>query len=335
MKIFVAKLGFYTKADDLLALFSKFGKVESAKVIMDRETNRSKCYGFVEMPNDDEACNDVINLVSGVIEKLKLAVYRQDFNSDPTGFWDYEKNNEPGRKGICEIKYILGLYKFWDALLERFPHLLIDDCAGGGHRIDIEMLGRSAPMWRSDYQCSWDCCPEANQIQNFGAAWWYPYSGVGFGPTLGDTYNFRSAYAPGMTIRTWEHADPEWEVGATNEPFDWARKYFNEYLSVQHYFSCDFYPLIKNSKETISWAAYQYDEPESCSGIILAFRREECPFAVADVMPGGVAEDKTYEFVNVDTQEKLVATGAELKKNGLKLEIKNKRESLLIKYSYK
>ena len=52
MKIFVAKLGFYTKAEDLVALFSKFGEVESAKVIMDRDTNRSKCYGFVEMPND-------------------------------------------------------------------------------------------------------------------------------------------------------------------------------------------------------------------------------------------------------------------------------------------
>ena len=213
--------------------------------------------------------------------------------------------------------------------------MLIDNCAGGGHRVDIESLARSIPLWRSDFCSIWDNVPEGYQLQEIGNAWWYPYSGVGFGPTLGDTYNFRSAYAPGMTIRTWEHADPEWEVGATNEPFDWARKYFNEYLSVQHYFSCDFYPLIKNSKETISWAAYQYDEPESCSGIILAFRREECPFAVADVMPGGVAEDKTYEFVNVDTQEKLVVTGAELKKNGLKLEIKNKRESLLIKYSYK
>ena len=55
MKIFVAKLGFYTKAEDLVALFSKFGEVESAKVIMDKDTNRSKCYGFVEMPNDSEA----------------------------------------------------------------------------------------------------------------------------------------------------------------------------------------------------------------------------------------------------------------------------------------
>ena len=62
MKIFVAKLGFYTKAEDLIALFSKFGKVDSAKVIMDRETKRSKCYGFVEMPNDNEAYVAIVEL---------------------------------------------------------------------------------------------------------------------------------------------------------------------------------------------------------------------------------------------------------------------------------
>lgn len=62
MKIFVAKLGFNTRGRDLLALFSKFGKVESAKVIMDKDTNRSKCYGFVEMPNDNEAYVAVVEL---------------------------------------------------------------------------------------------------------------------------------------------------------------------------------------------------------------------------------------------------------------------------------
>ena len=111
-------------------------------------------------------------------------------------------------------------------------------------------------------------------------------------------------------------------------------QYFNEYLSIQRYFSCDFYPLIKNSKETISWAASQYDEPESCSGIILAFRREECPFATADVMLGGVKADKTYEFVNLDTDEKFVIKGDELIKKGIQLKIYNKRDSLLIKYTY-
>lgn len=62
MKIFVANLGFNTKSDDLLALFSKFGKVDYAKVIMDHVTNRSKCYGFVEMPNIQEAYAAVAEL---------------------------------------------------------------------------------------------------------------------------------------------------------------------------------------------------------------------------------------------------------------------------------
>ena len=62
MKIFVANLGFNTRADDIRALFSKFGKVDSAKVIMDRDTNRSKCYGFVEMPNNNEAYVAIVEL---------------------------------------------------------------------------------------------------------------------------------------------------------------------------------------------------------------------------------------------------------------------------------
>ena len=74
MKIFVAKLGFYTKAEDLVALFSKFGKVESAKVIMDRDTNRSKCYGFVEMPNDTEAYVAVVELNEAIFQGSTLNV---------------------------------------------------------------------------------------------------------------------------------------------------------------------------------------------------------------------------------------------------------------------
>ena len=74
MKIFVAKLGFDTRADDLVALFSKFGKVDSAKVIMDRDTNRSKCYGFVEMPNDTEACIAVAKLNESIFQGSTLNV---------------------------------------------------------------------------------------------------------------------------------------------------------------------------------------------------------------------------------------------------------------------
>ena len=55
MNIFVAKLNFDTSESKLRNAFEEFGEVDSAKIIMDKFTGRSKGFGFVEMPNDDEA----------------------------------------------------------------------------------------------------------------------------------------------------------------------------------------------------------------------------------------------------------------------------------------
>ena len=55
MNIFVAKLNFGTSSEDLRETFEAFGEVDSAKVIMDQDTGKSRGFAFVEMPNDDEA----------------------------------------------------------------------------------------------------------------------------------------------------------------------------------------------------------------------------------------------------------------------------------------
>ena len=55
MNIFVAKMNFRTTDRDLMDLFTQFGEVSSTKVINDRDTGRSKGFGFVDMPNDAEA----------------------------------------------------------------------------------------------------------------------------------------------------------------------------------------------------------------------------------------------------------------------------------------
>jgi RNA recognition motif-containing protein len=60
MNIFVAKLNFDTQESDLRHAFEEFGEVDSAKIIMDKFTGRSKGFGFVEMP-DDEAAQNAIN----------------------------------------------------------------------------------------------------------------------------------------------------------------------------------------------------------------------------------------------------------------------------------
>jgi RNA recognition motif-containing protein len=54
MDIFVAKLNSDSTADQIKELFSQYGKVSSTKLIMDRETGMSKCYGFVEMEDESE-----------------------------------------------------------------------------------------------------------------------------------------------------------------------------------------------------------------------------------------------------------------------------------------
>jgi cold-inducible RNA-binding protein len=62
MDIFVAKLNTDTTADQVKDLFGQFGNVSSAKLIMDRETGMSKCYGFVEMEDEAEGSAAIENL---------------------------------------------------------------------------------------------------------------------------------------------------------------------------------------------------------------------------------------------------------------------------------
>jgi RNA recognition motif-containing protein len=64
MNIFVAKLNYSTQERTVRSLFENFGTVSSCKIVFDREANRSKGFGFVEMPNNDEAVN-AINALNG------------------------------------------------------------------------------------------------------------------------------------------------------------------------------------------------------------------------------------------------------------------------------
>ncbi len=62
MNIYVSNLSWGTQSDSLLDLFAQFGEVTSANVIMDRESGRSRGFGFVEMPDDAEAQNAIEKL---------------------------------------------------------------------------------------------------------------------------------------------------------------------------------------------------------------------------------------------------------------------------------
>ena len=74
MKIFVAGLPYDLDDAELEEIFEKFGKIISAKVAIDRETGKSKGFGFVEMPNDAEAKEAIEGLNNISLGKKPLVV---------------------------------------------------------------------------------------------------------------------------------------------------------------------------------------------------------------------------------------------------------------------
>ena len=74
MNIYVSNLSFNTSDAELNELFSAFGQVSSAKVITDRETGRSRGFGFVEMPSDEEGKDAMLGLNNKEVEGRTMSV---------------------------------------------------------------------------------------------------------------------------------------------------------------------------------------------------------------------------------------------------------------------
>ncbi|HVZ57056.1 MAG TPA: RNA-binding protein [Chitinophagaceae bacterium] len=74
MNIYVGNLSWGLKDQDLANLFAPFGEVSSAKIVTDKFTQRSKGFGFVEMPNDAEAQAAIAQLNGSEVEGRNLVV---------------------------------------------------------------------------------------------------------------------------------------------------------------------------------------------------------------------------------------------------------------------
>lgn len=268
---------------------------------------------------NDAACDWLCKYYGDLIEENGIDYYRQDFNMLPAGYW--RDADEPGRSGIKEIRHIENLYKFWDYLLDRFPGLLIDNCASGGKRLDWESIGRSAPLWRSDYYHYDD--PDGYQCHTYGLNFFLPIHGTGI--LLPDQYSFRSSLSSALQCN-WKVTEPGVSV------LDMQQR-IREYRDIREYYYEDYYPLSGTGDLTGSdvWLAYQMHRPSDDSGIVVAFRRQDAPDAEYTMRLGGLTPNASYTLLDCDTQAETVRSGRELTE-GLTLRLDNPKSSLLIKY---
>ena len=259
----------------------------------------SKNYLF-NLGNAD-ACQWLSKYIGDFMEENGIDHYRQDFNIAPEKFWT--ANDEKGREGMCEIRYIEGLYNYWDYLLNRFPELLIDNCASGGNRLDYETTLRSAPMWRTDY--GYGVGVDGYQSQTYGLNLYLPFSATGVYAT--DPYHFRSSISSSAVFN--------WKLTTNETSFLEMQRCYAELKELRPYFTEDFYPLsgINDLISDQIWLAYELFRPSDETGFVLAFRRENSKEKDYVVHLQGLKDQQVYQIINRDTNEVIEKTGAELK----------------------
>jgi alpha-galactosidase len=121
----------------------------------------------------DAAREWALETLTRVLRQSQAQWIRFDFNTNPATFW--AQADAPDRRGATEIRYLENLYLLWDELRARFPALVIENCASGGRRIDLETLRCTHTDWISDHS-------QSEAIVRFhlhGATRWLPSTHLG------------------------------------------------------------------------------------------------------------------------------------------------------------
>lgn len=284
--------------------------------------------GLLNLGNP-EAWNWLANHIDKIITDEGIDLYRQDFNIDPLQHW--RDNDAPDRIGITENFYIKGYLAYWDELIRRHPGLLIDSCASGGRRNDLETLRRAVPLLRSDYLFE----PVGQQCHTYGLSLWIPFYGTGYTPSNSvgwgwgtggisyDPYTRRSNMCPNNTA-----------CFDFREPVDDAliQKLYHEWLQAAPNFFGDYYPITEYSTANDEWIAWQFHRVEEGAGMVQAFRRTETPFFGGQFKLRGLDPDAAYQIVNFDSSSQERKSGRALMEQGIEIALKEKPGAAVVLY---
>jgi alpha-galactosidase len=220
---------------------------------------------------------------------------------------------------MTENLYVQGYLRLLDALQSRFPDLLIDTCASGGRRDDLETLGRAVPLWRSD---TWGT-DVVLQDQTYGLALWIPYFGTGTHAT--DPYAYRSSLGSSL-MTSWDVRDPKLDYGS-------LRKLETEFWRTAPFFKEDYYPLSPFSAAATTWMGWQFNRPEQADGMVQAFRRDQADERTMRFQLRHLDPLARYAITDLDTSTSFSVSGKDLMTKGLSVEIRSKPGASVIVYS--
>ncbi len=114
----------------------------------------------------------MIDAVNKILDSANIAYMKWDFNRSITDIWS---NALPAdRQGEVYHRYILGLYRLMDGIINAHPDILFEGCSGGGGRYDTAMLCYFPQYWTSD-----NTRPMDDLQLHYGTSFMYPVSSMG------------------------------------------------------------------------------------------------------------------------------------------------------------
>lgn len=265
---------------------------------------------------DPEFIDWMVERVSGIITEGGISLYRQDYGINPAG--NFMAQNTPGRTGIIENKYAQGYYAYWDKLIERFPGMMIDSCAAGGGRNDIESMRRAVPLHKTDYDYTNN---EDKQSMHMALYAWFPYFGSTLVGGTVDPYIMRTNYTPWVNMSL--------SIDSRTLKWNTLSSYLQEWTQLSSCIYSDYYPLTGWSRGRTEWRAWEFYSPETGEGFAEFFRPDEAPQDSLHVTLKGLEPAATYAVRNPDTGIVTRATGQELTEQGIELTLKPRSTAVL------
>ncbi|QGZ94944.1 alpha-galactosidase [Terricaulis silvestris] len=252
----------------------------------------------------------VVELISRYIRDFGVGYIRYDCNLDPLPYWN--ATDEPGRRGITQLKYIQGFYAAFDLLRTLHPDVILEGCSSGGRRIDLETVRRFHTMWISD--CTVDSA--IVRFHLFGLSHLLPgsYNYVAYAPPvqhpvetdrISTQHMFAGAIGTGGRLDLWP---PAMRANAMRDFDVWKR--------LRLYLMEDYYALTDQPGDLNSWSAWQFHDPDDQSGFVQTFRgvdaKENRHFNLR-----GLDAHARYRFVDAFSGDTFETTGADALEAGI------------------
>ena len=252
--------------------------------------------------DNPEACQWLFKMMCDFIDEGNVRWIRYDYNHDPLDTWN--KNDTPDTQGLTQIRYLIGEYELFDRLRQRYPDLLIESCASGGRRIDLETIRRAHTFWKSD---------ETNNLiaarsQETGGNQFLP--GVLLNTNLPawcqpTSFELHSLFAGPLGFATnWTKID--------TEKRNRVRDAISQFKSLRHLLNEDYYPLFPQTVDLTQWVGWEFIDPKTQEGMAIAIRPSASAYMTAKVRLRGISREATYRMERFGDTNSQTLSGSDL-----------------------